>query len=211
MFTIALINNMKSVKLVRYWLHINIVTWIYIFYLAQQKKKKKKVTEHVNVLGPERACCWYSACCKAFFGQVQGWLLRTWPSLKSRSRCIGFFFFFFFLSAKGHSALYIHVSHPFPRYIQSHHVQSCLCRTRCSSARRVQTTATSTSVKPDVVSVCHPSILPQLLTSSVHNCHWDVSLIRAVMSSCDYVTGSWCRVCVRVSFFKVLVVKRPRL
>ena len=159
MFTIALINNMKSVKLVRYWLHINIVTWIYIFYLAQKKKikifiqkknrtkkkknliakkkkkKKKKVTEHVNVLGPKRACCWYSACCKAFFGQVQGWLLRTWPSLKSRSRCIGFFFFFF-LSAKGHSALYIHVSHPFPRYIQSHHVQSCLCRTRCSSARR---------------------------------------------------------------------------
>lgn len=148
---------------------------------------------------------------QSFFRSSSGLAVAYLTQSKEQKQGNGGFFFFFFLSAKGHSALYINVSHPFPRYIQSHHVQSCLCRTRCSSARRVQTTATSTSVKPDVVSVCHPSILPQLLTSSVHNCHWDVSLIRAVMSSCGYVTGSWCRVCVRVSFFKVLVVKRPRL
>lgn len=119
MFTIALINNMKSVKLVRYWLHINIVTWIYIFYLARQKKNKKKVTEHVNVLGPERACCWYSACCKAFFGQVQGWLLRTWPSLKSRSRCIGFFFFFFLKCEGSLSPLYKRLASLPPLYTES--------------------------------------------------------------------------------------------
>lgn len=128
------------------------VKQIDIIYLAQKVTKKSSGEGGADIVCLTK---------EKHFGEVQGWLWSTWPSLKGRSRCIRF-------KWEGSHTLLYTTPPPTPIPAIYRHVAH---KQRCTSVWHSNSCIVLASVKPDTLckSVHRPSYSAS--ASIVQNCH----------------------------------------